>query len=83
MAHLIGRRKFLQFVSVGGGVAFVSGLGIGVFAGFGGWDAAGAKWFGYPTVWINRLNAPLEELGISADKAGNDLRVLQRFVESY
>jgi len=23
------------------------------FAAFGGWDACGAKWFGYPTFWIN------------------------------
>ncbi|PPD50934.1 MAG: haloacid dehalogenase type II [Methylobacter sp.] len=53
------------------------------FAAFGGWDAAGAKWFGYPTVWINRLNVPLEELGVSADKTGNDLRVLQDFVDNY
>ena len=24
------------------------------FAAFAGWDAAGAKWFGYPTFWVNR-----------------------------
>jgi len=29
-----------------------------VFAAFGGWDAAGAKSFGYPTVWVNRFNHP-------------------------
>ena len=33
-----------------------------VFAAFGGWDAAGAKWFGYPTFWVNRGNVPGEEL---------------------
>lgn len=26
------------------------------FCAFGGWDAVGASWFGYPTAWINRLN---------------------------
>jgi 2-haloacid dehalogenase len=32
------------------------------FAAFGGWDAAGATWFGYPTVWVNRLGVPAERL---------------------
>jgi 2-haloacid dehalogenase len=32
------------------------------FAAFGGWDAAGAKWFGYPTFWVNRMSLPVEEL---------------------
>lgn len=34
-----------------------------LFAAFGGWDAAGAKAFGYPTAWVNRFNQPAEELG--------------------
>jgi len=34
------------------------------FAAFGGWDAAGASWFGYRTAWINRLNLPIEPLDI-------------------
>lgn len=33
------------------------------FAAFGGWDAAGAAWFGYRTAWVNRLGVPLENLG--------------------
>jgi 2-haloacid dehalogenase len=33
------------------------------FAAFGGWDAAGAAWFGMPTFWVNRLGAPGEALG--------------------
>lgn len=32
------------------------------FAAFGGWDAAGASWFGYRTAWINRFGLPAEEL---------------------
>jgi 2-haloacid dehalogenase len=39
-----------------------------VFAAFDGWDAAGAKSFGYPTVWVNRFNQPLEELGSRSDR---------------
>jgi 2-haloacid dehalogenase len=51
-----------------------------VFAAFGGWDAAGAKTFGYPTVWVNRFNQPLEELGIHADRTVTNLRGLLDFV---
>lgn len=51
-----------------------------VFAAFAGWDAAGAKWFGYPTVWINRLDAPAEELGVAPDATGRDLTALTSFV---
>jgi 2-haloacid dehalogenase len=51
-----------------------------VFAAFGGWDAAGAKSFGYPTVWVNRFNQPAEELGIRPDRTYPDLRGLLEFV---
>ena len=51
-----------------------------VFAAFGGWDAAGAKSYGYPTVWVNRLNQPLEELGSQPDRTVNDLSGLLDFV---
>jgi 2-haloacid dehalogenase len=47
-----------------------------VFAAFGGWDAAGAKSFGYPTVWVNRLNQPREELGVDPDRTVTDLNGL-------
>ena len=53
-----------------------------VFAAFAGWDAAGAKWFGYPTVWINRLGSPIEELGSTPDATGRDLATLETFVRS-
>lgn len=42
------------------------------FAAFGGWDAAGATWFGFPTFWVNRLGLPEEEL-VHADGTGPDL----------
>jgi 2-haloacid dehalogenase len=51
-----------------------------VFAAFGGWDAAGAKAFGYPTVWVNRLNQPLEQLGVRPDETFTDLKGLLEFV---
>jgi 2-haloacid dehalogenase len=50
------------------------------FAAFAGWDAAGATWFGYPTVWINRLSAPPEQLGTTPLATGQGLDTLVRFV---
>jgi 2-haloacid dehalogenase len=41
-----------------------------VFVPSAGWDAAGAKWFGYPTFWVNRTGAPDEELPARADRSG-------------
>lgn len=51
-----------------------------LFAAFGGWDAAGAKWFGYPTFWVNRGGSPLEELGVAPDGVGSNLTDLAKFV---
>src|SRR4051794_24208448 len=50
------------------------------FAAFAGWDAAGAKAFGFPTFWINRMNLPAEELGSAPDATGADLHDVVRFV---
>ncbi|MFO0550064.1 MAG: haloacid dehalogenase type II [Polyangiaceae bacterium] len=35
------------------------------FAAFGGWDAAGARWFGYPTFWVHRGGAQRTGGGLS------------------
>jgi 2-haloacid dehalogenase len=51
-----------------------------VFAAFGGWDAYGAKCFGYTTYWVNRFNLPAEELGVEADGTSNNLEGLLRLV---
>ena len=50
------------------------------FAAFGGWDAAGAKRFGYPTFWVNRMSLPAEELGVAPDAIGPSLHELADFV---
>ena len=52
------------------------------FAAFGGWDAVGAKWFGYPTFWVNRAQGAAEELGVVPDGAGKDLNDLAAFVHA-
>ena len=54
-----------------------------LFVAFAGWDVAGAKWFGYPTFWVNRLGLPAEQLRIQADGVGKDLRDLTGFVRRY
>jgi len=51
-----------------------------LFVPFAGWDAAGAKWFGYSTFWLNRLASPPEELGLTADATGQDMNALVQFV---
>ena len=53
-----------------------------LFVAFGGWDAAGAKSFGYPTFWVNRLNLPAEELGVVADGSGPTLTDLVGFLNT-
>ena len=51
-----------------------------LFAAFAGWDAAGAKSFGYPTFWVNRQKQPGEELGVTLDANGGSLHDLVAFV---
>ena len=51
-----------------------------VFAAFAGWDVAGAKWFGYPTFWVNRAKMPLEELDAIPDGVGTGMGDLVKFV---
>jgi 2-haloacid dehalogenase len=38
-----------------------------------GWDAAGAKAFGFRTIWVNRGGAPVERLGVRPDEVVRDL----------
>lgn len=52
-----------------------------LFVAFAGWDAAGAKLFGYPTFWVNRLQLPVEELGAVPDATGSSLSDLVQFLE--
>ncbi|MBI3148911.1 MAG: haloacid dehalogenase type II [Betaproteobacteria bacterium] len=44
-----------------------------LFVSANGWDAAGAKSFGFATVWVNRAGAPLEQLGAVPDAIVADL----------
>jgi 2-haloacid dehalogenase len=38
------------------------------------WDAIGATWYGYTTLWVNRSGAPMDRLGTSPTRTGRSLR---------
>jgi 2-haloacid dehalogenase len=45
-----------------------------LFVSSNGWDALGATWFGYTTLWVNRAGAPPERLGPPPSFTGRSLR---------
>ena len=51
-----------------------------LFVAFAGWDAAGAKMFGYPTYWVNREGLPPEAMGVLPDGTGETLTDLVAFL---
>ena len=53
-----------------------------LFVPFAGWDAAGAKSFGYTTYWVNRLNLPMEQLGVLPDATASGMAELPTYVSA-
>ncbi len=51
-----------------------------LFVAFAGWDAAGAKLFGYTTFWVNRLGLPPERFGPTPDATSSDLGALPAYI---
>ena len=45
-----------------------------LFVSSNGWDAIGATWAGYTTLWVNRFNLPLEQLDTEPTRTGTSLR---------
>jgi 2-haloacid dehalogenase len=45
-----------------------------LFVSSNGWDALGATWYGYTTLWVNRAGLPLEQLGPPPHHTGSSLR---------
>jgi 2-haloacid dehalogenase len=43
------------------------------------WDALGATWYGYQTLWVNRYNLPFETLGTQPTCTGYDLHDVMPF----
>jgi 2-haloacid dehalogenase len=52
-----------------------------LFVAFAGWDAAGARSFGYPTFWANRSGQLPEELSATPDGEGKSLADLLTFID--
>lgn len=51
------------------------------FVAFAGWDAAGASWFGYPTIWLNRASAPEEHLDAPSASVYTSLADVVAFIK--
>ncbi len=45
-----------------------------LFVSSNGWDAIGATWYGFTTLWVNRGGAPLEQLDTEPTRIGSSLR---------
>jgi 2-haloacid dehalogenase len=45
-----------------------------LFVSANGWDAIGATWFGFRTLWVNRGGLPMDELGTAPTHTGSSLR---------
>ena len=50
-----------------------------LFVSSNGWDAIGATWFGYTTLWVNRAGLPLEQLDTAPTRIGSSLRDVLAF----
>ncbi len=47
-----------------------------LFVSSNGWDAIGATWHGYTTLWVNRAGLPIEQLGTEPTHIGASLRAV-------
>lgn len=50
-----------------------------LFVSSNGWDALGATWFGYTTLWVNRQGLPPEQIGPAPSRTGSSLREVLDF----
>jgi len=51
-----------------------------LFVSSNGWDAIGATWYGYTTLWVNRAGAPPEQLDTEPTRTGTSLRDVLTFL---
>jgi 2-haloacid dehalogenase len=73
-AHSVQRFKTDATVYALGPQALDLPAGDILFVSSNGWDAIGATWFGYTTLWVNRAGAPLDPLGTEPTRTGSSLR---------
>ena len=50
-----------------------------LFVSSNGWDAIGATWYGYTTLWVNRAGLPPEQLDTEPTRTGSSLRAVLNF----
>ena len=50
-----------------------------LFVSSNGWDAIGATWYGFTTLWVNRMGLPAERLGTEPTRTGRSLREVLDF----
>src|SRR5215831_4375220 len=50
-----------------------------LFVSSNGWDAIGATWYGYTTLWVNRAHSPPEALDTEPTRTGSSLRDVLSF----
>ncbi len=50
-----------------------------LFVSSNGWDAIGATWYGYTTLWVNRAGLPLDPLDTEPTRRGSSLRDVLAF----
>jgi 2-haloacid dehalogenase len=50
-----------------------------LFVSSNGWDACGATWYGYTTLWVNRGGLPPEQLDATPTRTGRSLRDVLSF----
>ena len=53
-----------------------------LFVSSNGWDAIGATWFGFTTLWVNRAGLPIEQLDTLPTRIGSNLRDVLAFFPS-
>lgn len=53
-----------------------------LFVSSNGWDAVGATWYGYTTLWVNRAGLPPEQLDTAPTRVGSSLRDVLSFFPS-
>ena len=53
-----------------------------LFVSSNGWDAIGATWFGYSTLWVNRAGLPIEQLDTLPTRSASNLREVLAFFPS-
>ena len=53
-----------------------------LFVSSNGWDAIGATWFGFTTLWVNRAGLPIEQLDTLPTRTGSNLRDVLAFFPS-